>query len=62
VELMSSTVAVVELYVVFRLAICQSVKQCEDKFGRAAWGLYWRDEACRYGFIRALQVEKYLGD
>jgi hypothetical protein len=39
VELMSSIVAVVELYVVFRLAICQSFKQCEDKNGRAAWDL-----------------------
>jgi hypothetical protein len=61
---MSSIVAVVELYVVFRLAICQSVKQCEDKIGRAAWDLdlYWRHEAYRYGLIRVLHVEKCLGD
>jgi hypothetical protein len=59
---MSSIDAVVELYlyVVFRLAICQSVKQCEDKIGRAAWDLdlHWRHEA----YIRALHVEKCLGD
>lgn len=60
-QLMSSIVAVVELYVV---SGWQSVKQCEDKIGRAAWDLdlYWRHEAYRYGLIRALHVEKCLGD